>query len=54
LTEVQMPLVQVRHAPEQSLRVAHPVHWLVVVLQVAAVPVQYLFEVQATQRPLLV
>lgn len=54
MTEEQTPLAQVWQLPAQSLRVTHPVHWLVVVLHTAAVPVQYLFVVQATQRPLLV
>jgi hypothetical protein len=37
---------------QQSLRLTHPTHWLVVVSHVEAAPMQCLFAVQVTQRPL--
>jgi hypothetical protein len=40
LIETHVPLEQVRHTPEQSLRVTQPVHWLVVGSHFAATPVQ--------------
>ena len=53
LTAVHTPLEeQVWQAPAQSSRVTHPVHWLVAVSHIPAAPVQCLFAVQATQRPL--
>jgi len=54
VTVVHTPLLQVWQAPEQSLRVAHPTHWLVVVSHVPAAPLQYLFAVHTTHRPLAV
>ncbi len=42
LTAVQtLVALHVRQAPAQSLRFTHPTHWLVVMSQVAAEPVQY-------------
>jgi len=52
LTTVQTLSVHAWHVPVQSLRLTHPTHWLVVVSHVEAAPVQYLFAVQATHRPL--
>ena len=54
LIAVQTELVHVWHTPGQSLRLTQPRHWLVVVSQIEAAPVQCLFAVQATHRPLLV
>jgi hypothetical protein len=53
-TALQTRPVQVWHSPAQSLRVTHPTHWLVAVSHVLAAPVQCLFAVQATHKPLLV
>ena len=46
------PEEQVWHTPPQSLRFVHPTHWLVTVSHVPAAPVQCLFAVHATHRPL--
>jgi len=53
LTAVHTRFVHVWHVPTQSLRFVHSTHWLVAASHVAVVPVQYLFAVQATHRPLV-
>jgi hypothetical protein len=52
LSAVHAPPAHVWHAPEQSLRLRHPVHLLVTVSHFGVAPVQCLGAVHATHEPL--